>query len=282
MVHHVAKALGVLLAILGIGTMAPPFSLGGESPFLLSKDRDSVFRQEAFTSTDYFHFGKDGKYRQINREHMFTAEMDRGTWQQEATGEIELRSSIRVKELKKGPMRIEVRDVEELDALRPLEKDMEKFLATDKSDSWTREKIENAWRYTYTWSLFEERKTFNAVAIEQEVAKITRKQLVELLDAWRAYLKDDTKNRFHFLPVRYHDFVLLASEDYPFLANAETPDEVKETASHFHRSDASETPPAMVYVLVDSERVLQEMKTKQPFIFYPQMNQGGEEVLRYK
>ena len=282
MVYNFAKALGLLLVILGIGSTLQPLSLGGESPFLLPKDRDNVFRLEAFTSTDYFYFGKDGKYRQINREHMFTAEMDRGTWKQEATGEIELRSSIHVKDLKIGPMHIEVGNSEQLDAMRPLEKDMEKFLAADKSDFWPRKKIENAWNYTYTWSLFNSTITFNAVAVERGVTKITRKQLIELLDAWRAHLQDDTNHRFHFVPVRYHKFILLASKDYPFLANAETPDEVKKTADTFHISDAPKVPPALVYVLVDSEPALREMKTKQPFIFYPQLNQGGEEILRYK
>lgn len=282
MVHSFAKAFGVLLAIFGVDTAVSSFSHGSEPPFMLPKDRDSIFQEQAFTSTSYFHFGKDGSYRQIDREHMFTAEMDRGTWKQEKTGEIELRSSIRMKELKKGPMRIEVRDIEELDALRPLEKDIEKFLATDKSDIWPREKIHYAWKYPYTWSLFKSTRTADAVAVDPSAAKITRKQLVELLDAWRAYLKNDTKNRFHFTPVRYQKFILLASKDYPFLANAETPEEVKKTADTFHRSDTPETPPAMVYVLVDSKSVLKEMKTKQPFIYYPQMNQDGEEVLKYK
>jgi hypothetical protein len=282
MAHSFANALGASLVVLGTGTAVSAFSFGSEPPVLLPRDRDSVFRKEAFTATHYFHFGKDGKYRTISREHMFTAEMDRGTWKQEATGEIELRSSIRLKELKKGPMRIEVRDTEELDALRPLEKDIEKFLATDRSDFWPRERIESAWQYTYTCSLFDSTRTFSAVAVEQGVAKITRKQLVGLLDAWRAYLKDDTKNRFHIFPVRHHKFVLLVLKDYPFCANAETPEKVKEVADLFRPSDAPETPPTMVYALVDSKSVLQEMKTKQPFIFYPQLNRDGEEVLRYK
>lgn len=274
--------LGAAIVVFAIGQTGLLPCLGGDAPALLPKDRDNVFREEAFTSTGYFCFGKDGKYRQIDREHMFVAEMDRGTWKQDATGEIEVRSAILVRKFAKGPMSIDIRDVEELEALRPLEKDIEKFLATDKSDSWPREKIDNAWKYKYTWSLFDSKSTASAVAVKKGVAKITRKQLEELLDAWRAYLKDETKNRFHFQTVRYEKFVLLASKDWPFLANAKTPDEVKETAGTFGGSGASDTPPAMVYALVDSERTLKEMKTKQRFIFYPEMNQGGDEVLRYK
>jgi len=284
MIRKFLRALPGPLAILGMVGTVPRFSHGGEPPFLLSKDHDTVFREERFTGTSYFHFGKDGKYREISREHMFIAEMDRGTWKQDATGRIELRSSIRVKEeVKSGPLRISVRDVEELEAFRPLEKDIGKFLATNQRDSYPRDEIERAWRYTYTWSLFDKTDTLSAVAVEDGVEKVTRKQLVELLDAWRAYLKDDTKNRFHFVPVRYHKFVLLASKDYPFLANAETPEKVKQVADAFGGTAASQTPPALVYALVDSGPALQEMKTNQPFVFHPELNGvGSEKLLRYK
>jgi hypothetical protein len=276
------KVFSLLLAIFEIVAIIPSFSIGDEPPFLLPKDRDSIFRQKASSHTGYFHFAKDGSYQQIAREHLFTAEMDRGSWKQNATGEIELQSSIRLKELKKGPMRIEVRDIEKLEALLPLEKDIEEFLATDKSDSWPREKIESAWKCTYTTSLFKSTTTVKSVAVAKGVEKITRNELIELLDAWRAYLKDDERNHFHLLPVKYDRFVLLASEDYPFMANAKTPEEVKKTAILFRTDAAPELPPELVFVLVDSESVLQEMKTKQPFIFFPQFTRGGEEVLRYK
>lgn len=284
MFRNFPEALVGQLAILGMAATVSCFSYGGDAPFLLSKDHDTVFREEAFTATDYFHFGKDGKYRQINREHMFTAEMDRGTWKQDANGQIELRSSIRVKtELRTGPLCISVHDLEQLDALRPLEKDISTFLAADERDIYPKDEIEHAWMYTYTWSLFESKETFNAVEIEDGVEKVTRKQLAELLIAWRAYLKDDTKNRFHFVPVRYHKFVLLSSSDYPLLANAETPEKVKQVADTFGGAAASDTPPPLVYVLVDSGPALKEMKTNQPFIFYPEMNGvGGEKLLKYK
>lgn len=283
MIPKFLRQLAGLLVTLGMVGTVPQFSVGGEPPFLLSKDRDSVFRLEAFTSTDYFHFGKEGKYRQIDREHMFTAEMDRGTWKQEKTGQIELRSSILVKQLKRGPLSIPARNFEELEALRSLENDISRFLASDRRDSYPRDEIERAWRHTYTWSLFNETRTFNAVDVEDSVDMVTRKQVVALLDAWKAYQKDDTKNRFHFVPVRHHKFVLLASNDYPFLANAKTPEKVKQVADAFGVTAASETPPALVYALVDSGPALQEIKTNQPFVFYPELNGvGSEKLLRYK
>lgn len=282
MVQRFAKVPGIVLAIFGIVWIAPWLSFGSESPFLLPADKDSIFREEGLTSTRYFHFEKNGKYRMIVREHLFTAEMDRGTWKQDANGEIELCSSIRLKELKKGPLRIDVRDKENFEALRPLEKDIERFLDADKSDSWPREVIQSAWKYPYIRSLFNDTISLGALSVEKGVDKITRIQLVELLEAWKAYLKDDTRNRFHITPVRYETFVLLASGDHPLVSSAKTPDQVKKKASGFKDSNHPEKPPIMVYVLVDQEDILDEMKKKHPFLFYPAMTQGGEEVLTYK
>jgi hypothetical protein len=270
MIRDFLEAVVGPLAALIIAATAPCFSFGDEPPFLFSKDHDSVFRLEAFTWSVYFHFGKDGTYRRITRHHLFVEEADRGTWKQDATGQIEVRSSIGAKtEVKSGPLRISVRDTEQLEALRPLEKDIGKFLAADKRDSYTRHEIERACK---------------SVAIKDRVEKVTRKQLVELLDACKAYLKDDTKNRFHFVPIRYQKFVLLASSDCaPFGEYARTPDRVKQVADVFARMAQPGTPPSMVYVLVDTGPALQEMKTTQRFIFYPELNRcGNEEILRHK
>jgi len=260
-----------LVAALGVAMVVSGRARGAEPPFQLSRQHDSVFRLEAFTSTDYFHFGKDGKYREIAREHMFTEELDHGTWKQDATGQIELQSAVLLKELKSGPLRIPVRDVEQFAALRPLEKDVAAFLVANKKDTFTRNEIEGAWNYTYTWSLFESKITFSAVEVERTTKKVTRKQIGDLLKAWGAYLKSDAKNRFHFVPVEYHKFVLLASNDYPFMANADSPQKVTETADLFGRPKGE---PAMVYVLTDSDAALKEMKTTHPFLFHPEMNQG--------
>lgn len=282
---YVIKLVGSLTFI-WIAIAFPYFSHGADSPFLLSKDHDNVFREEAFTSTSYFYFGKDGSYRQINREHMFVAEMDRGTWKQDATGVIELKSSIRMKKLKSGIFTVSPHNIDEFKARHSLEKDIRTFLEADERTSYSPYEIESAWMYSYTWSLFHSTKTFKAVHVDKGVERVTREQLVRLLDDWRAYLHDDTKNCFHFTPVRYDKYVLLASSDYSFIANAKTPEEAKKTAtiSVQVRKTRAESPPALVYVLVDSDSALQEMETNQPFIFHPEMNgkMGSEEVLRYE
>lgn len=270
----------VLLAIVGL-VLVHPGRTGAEPPLSqLPTERDSIFRLEGLTSTQYLHFQKNGRYRQIDREHMFTCEMDRGTWKQDTNGCIELQSAVLVKDLESGPLRISTRDVEQLEALRPLEKEIAEFLAANRNDSFAGKDVEVAWKYSYTWSLFESKIVFSAVDVEPETKMVTRKQLEELLEAWKAYLKSDEKNRFRFLPVKYHEFILLASNDYPFLANAGTPTEVCETADHFGGPHNS---PAMVFVLVDDDAALKEMKTRQPFIFHPELNSDGEEkLLRYK
>jgi hypothetical protein len=269
-----------LIAALSLFLLAGTPSNGAEARFKVPTDRDSVFREEAFTSTSYFHFGKDGKYQQVNREHMFTCESDRGKWTQDKAGRVELESAILRKKLKCGPLTIPVRDVEELEALGPLEKDIDAFLAADKRDSYLRDEIERTWKYSYTWSLFKSKMTVSAVQVEGHTEKVTRKQLGQLLEAWKTYLKSDDKNRFHLDPVKYHKFVLLASDNYPFMANSGTPKEATETADLFGGPDKE---PDMVYVLIDSEAGLKELKTKHPFLFFPEMNRGGAEgMLKYK
>ena len=114
--------------------------------------------------------------------------------------------------------------------------------------------------------------TVSAVEVEGHTEKVTRKQLEELLEAWKAYLKSDAKNRFELVPVKYHKFVLLTSDDYPCMANNHTPKEATETADLFGGPDNE---PGMVYVLIDSEAGLKELKTKQPFLFSPEMNGKG-------
>lgn len=216
---------------------------------------------------------------------MFIAETDRGTWTQDATGEIELKSSIRMKKMKNGIFTISPHNIDEFKARDSLVRDIRTFLEADERTSYSPDEIESAWMYTFTWSLFHSTKTFKAVHVDEGVEMVTREQLVRLLDDWQAYLKDDTKNCFHFIPVRYDKYILLSSGDYP-LVNAETPEEAKKTAINFTRAikAESESPPPLVYVLVESDSALEEMKTNQPFVFYPEMNikVGSDRVLRYE
>ena len=67
---------------------------------LLSKDHDTVFRLEGGLFTRYMHFRKDGTYREISRDDLgwYTDDTDRGTWKQNANGQIELTSSIHLQD----------------------------------------------------------------------------------------------------------------------------------------------------------------------------------------
>ena len=110
MIREFVKAVVGSLATLIIAATGPCSSYSGESPFLLSKDHDTVFRYDGTTWTAYFHFGNDGKYRRITRHHVGITEDDRGTWKQNATGQIEVRSSKRAKTVvRSGPFHISAR-----------------------------------------------------------------------------------------------------------------------------------------------------------------------------
>lgn len=245
MIHDVVKAVAGSLATLIIAATAPCSSCGGEPAFLLSKDHDSVFRLKATTFSAYFHLGKDGTYRRVTQHCGGKSNGDRGTWKQDVTGQIEVRSSIDAKmEVESGPLRISVGDTQELGALYALEKDIDTFLAADMRDSYLPDEIEGTWK---------------SVDVQDGVGKVTRKQLVELLNAWKAYLKHDAKNRSHFVTVRYGKFVLLASCDAPsFGEYAKAPQVVMHIADLSKRQVPSGSPPLLVYVLVDSGGALQQ------------------------
>lgn len=58
---------------------------------------------------------------------------------------------------------------------------------------------------------------------------------------------------------------------------------MRRTADVWGGTAASETRAALVYALVDSKPASREMKSNQPFLFYPELNGvGRDKLLRYK
>ena len=75
---------------------------------------------------------------------------------------------------------------------------------------------------------------------------------------------------------------MLTSSNYPFVHSKTPEDVIKKAELMSRRNNKSESPPIMVYMLVDSDAAIQEMKTNQPFIFYPEMNGVMDnKVLKY-
>jgi hypothetical protein len=246
----------ILISVLGFLLIAVQYGSGGEPPILLPKDRDSVFCLATGLHTEYLRFGKDGKYRCVTcRDIPGAFESDYGTWKQDAKGQIEVRSAVAYKDVRSGPLRVRGGDAERLRAFRPLAADIGRLLASDKRDSYGRKEIEGAWKYTYRCSFRKSETTASAVDVERGVEKVTRKQLGDLLEAWKAYLKDDAKDRFHLLMVKYRQFVLLASNDYPGMVNNETPEEARKSADLCGGKDGR---PMLVFVLTDADEAPKE------------------------
>ncbi len=89
------------VGVLCIMVLAPflAAALGEEPPkdavFKMPADRNLFFRSYCYTGSSYVEFARDGRYRRIEREHMFVEVVDTGTWTQSETGEITLKSKQR-------------------------------------------------------------------------------------------------------------------------------------------------------------------------------------------
>ena len=59
-----------------------------DKPVLVHFKTDAFFRSYCYTGSSYLEFRKNGTYREIQREHMFVAVIDRGKWSQAESGEI--------------------------------------------------------------------------------------------------------------------------------------------------------------------------------------------------
>lgn len=103
----------------------------------LPKKRDAFFIENNFVYRRFLHLARDGTYSQINREGDTAAEVDRGTWSQEADGTVLLRftrGGLRPHALLSGPLSIRLDDPQIFGALQGAADAIRHWLARSSDD----------------------------------------------------------------------------------------------------------------------------------------------------
>ncbi len=103
----------------------------------LARTHDVFFIENDFVYRRFLQLARDGSYRQINRERAAAAEVDRGTWTQDADGTVLLhftRGGLRWHALLSGPLSITLDDPQKFDALPVAATAIRRWLAASSDD----------------------------------------------------------------------------------------------------------------------------------------------------
>ncbi len=106
----------------------------------LAHTRDAFFIENDFVYRRFLQLSHDGSYRQIDREHTASAEVDRGTWTQGTDGTVLLhftRGGLRWHALLSGPLSITLDDPQKYGALPGAAAAIRRWLAQSGDDVFT-------------------------------------------------------------------------------------------------------------------------------------------------
>lgn len=249
--------------------------LAEDDVFRLPQDRDTFFRERGITETDYLHFQKAGSYRRIVRAHMGVLTWDHGTWKQDASGVIVLRSKEQVKPVRCGPLTIAPGTVDCLKAFQPLKNDISQFLARDNRQVYPAKEIADAWQYPSPRASV----MMSAVKVDKETKSVTRAQLVALLSAWSKHVAGDVAEVAHVTALAHKDKVVLVwdEHDTTFWFPDEKPKSFEEKLKRVRESlkreaETGKPQGPTLYTRIPQPEFETESRTTQPFLFYPEMN----------
>ncbi len=110
----------------------------------LAKNHDAFFIENDFVYRRFLQLTRDGSYYQINSEHTAAAEVDRGTWSQEADGTVLLhftRGGLRWHALLSGPLSIRLDDPQIFGALPAVADAIRRWLAPSHDEVFASDSI---------------------------------------------------------------------------------------------------------------------------------------------
>ena len=225
---------------------AGQYCLASDEPvYLLPKDRATYFRGDHITASIYVVFESNGTYLIVDREHMYVAESDRGTWQQAADGLVTLQSARWVGGVEYGTLSIsDIPLAEGLPRLTAIQEALGSFLQTHDEDGFSRETIEHIWQRSVGVGNI----VIEEIHVDPGVLEVERSDLVGLQRAVAAYVNAGAGGSvFQATPyVRQSETVLLWRGR--------------------RRSSGG-------YVLIDRKTFEEETTTTQPFLFFPELNE---------
>jgi hypothetical protein len=255
---HDLGLLGTILLIAICSIMSLSAFADGNA-VLLSTKEDTCFKSAGPDSTYYIHFRANGTYSRIDREHMFVAEIDRGTWTQDSSsGWITMKSSMHSRNIEAGPLTLWTWHSDTVERLPQTHAAMKALLSTNNSP--------------YFESRFIETNFCNPISTDFYTHQISRNELSDLLKAIELFESSSDTNHFHVAPVGYKgvNFLLWRGDGNSFDQDLS---KIKKYIDDWDENEARKGNLGMIYTVIDKKTFEEESGRGQDFIFYPQMNQ---------
>lgn len=232
----------------------------------LPRDRDTFFKHDGLTFSDFLQLRSDGSYRQIAREHLYTKEMDRGSWEQNDAGELILNSDLHFHNINSGQLFISMWHRDELKALPELKERIQTFLKSNHSLDFLAKDVERIKEASLS---FDPKTKIGRITVLGS-KRVKRADLEGLLMGIDTFLSSDEKNLFAFVPLEYNRSIIFVEDDRAQLAMKVVADELARPPHPSHHPDKHG------YHEIDAARFHEEIKETQPFLFYPEMNKRNK------
>jgi hypothetical protein len=260
-----AAALVLLAAVVGCGSSAEAVTPVAPSPpanvdavARLPAGHPLYFWENHGTGSQYTELRPDGTYRTISREHMGVGESDAGRWRQAADGELLLCSSHEFRHVEATPLWIVVVGRAMRDQLPALRDAIRGHLATHADAGFADEDIEHL--------LPDDRQRAPSINSEAYGRPVRRGELEALARAIDAYLTGGDENLFRTTPRTYRDVLYL---DGSWEVPHDTP--TADTLRSVH-GEIEARQPLLTLPAIDEATFRDAVRTPQPFVFYPAMN----------
>lgn len=239
-----------------------------ENGFALSAKEDSFFKEEAFTGSSYVHFRTNGTYSRIAREHMFVEESDCGTWTQDSSGWVTMKSAMHYRNIEAGPLAIWTWHTNIAGRLPQIHAAIASLLRTNTSEHFDPDFVgERLVRLPSRGTNY-----YSPISLDFEAKQISRSQLSALLQAIEVFTNRTDNCHFHVAPMKYKDvtFLLWRGSETPL--NRSLP-QVKASIDRLKRDKGGKEVLPLVYTAIDKRTFADEADRTQEFIFHPEMNQ---------
>lgn len=257
-----AVRLVITLLVMFVAQFAFTADLSALDSAVLSSTRNSYFKHDGLTFSEYLHLRPDGTYRQITREHLYVEERDHGRWEQNRAGDLLLKSELHYHEIIYGKLWISLWHRERYETLPDLKQRIQQFILDNRSAEFPAKAIE-----AIRESLIpgQDKIKLGDIAVFGSQS-VNRKDLEGLLAAIDHFVGSDDKNVFSFKPLKYKSAVIFVEESRVPLTQKIIADELVRPRHHSHRADRHG------YEEVNIVRFTEEIKEMQPFLFFPEMN----------
>jgi hypothetical protein len=239
----------------------------------LSTTEDSFFKEEVFTGSSYVHFRTNGTYSRIAREHLFVEESDRGTWTQDSTGWITMKSTMHYRNIEAPPLAIWTWHTNVAVLLPRIHATISGLLRTNNSAHFTSEFVgERLVRLPSRGTNF-----YSPIAVDFEAKQISRSQLTSLLQAIETFTNRTDNHHFHVAPMKYKKITFLLWRDEETRLNRNL-QEIRNSIDQLRMQEGKKEVLPLIYTSIDKETFSDEAGRTHEFIFHPEMNQPKKQM----